>query len=175
MIQISSLHLTKEETATIRAFTKYVLEKFVKKSIQYKSLVKIHVVHENDLDNYADIDDLKKYRAWCYYDGVQNDRKVFRVMLNMKQINKKAKKPLVRMKNILIDLAHELVHVKQYMNSEIFDYVSGGVRYKGSYFDISYQENEEMYYDSPWEIEAYGREQGLYKMFVSKMRGTKKI
>ena len=175
MIQISSLHLSKSELTMIRKYAKFVLDKFVKRSTQAKSLVKIEVVHENDLEHYADIDDLRNYRAWCYYDGIHNDKKVFRVVLNVKQIRKTAKRPLVRMKNILLDLGHELVHVKQYLNCEIFDYVSGGVRYKGSYFDQSYQNSEELYYDSPWEIEAYGRESGLYKMFCSKMRGTKEI
>ena len=75
----------------------------------------------------------------------------------------------------MVDLGHELIHVKQYLNNEIFDYTDGAVRYKGSYFDSSYQDNEELYYDSPWEIEAYGREQGLFKMFVTKMRGLKKV
>ena len=68
------------------------------------------------------------------------------------------------------------MHVKQYLNGEIFDYKSGDVRYKGSYFDSSYQESEESYYDSPWEIEAYGREAGLYRMFLTKLKeeGSKK-
>lgn len=170
MIQINSIHLEKSEIAMIRTYSKYVLNKFVKPSAQYKSTIKIGIHHENDFDNYADIDDLRKYRAWCYYDGIHNDRKTFRVILNVKQINQNAKKPLTRMKNILIDLGHELVHVKQYLNNEIFDYVSGGVRYKGCYFDNTYQQSVELYYDSPWEVEAYGRELGLYKMFVQKVR-----
>ena len=66
------------------------------------------------------------------------------------------------------------MHVKQYLNSEMFDYVAGGVRYKGSYFDHSYQISEELYYDSPWEIEAYGREWGLYKMFKTKLKDEEK-
>ena len=42
--------------------------------------------------------------------------------------------------------------------------------------DSSYSENEELYYESPWEIEAYGRELGLYVMFTKKMKeeGSKK-
>lgn len=170
MIQINSYHLDKSDIAMIRKYTRYVLDKFCKKSAQYKSHIKIEIVHENDLDNYADIDDLRKYRAWCYYDGIRNDKKSFRVVLNAKQLNTRAKKPLVRMKNILTDLGHELVHVKQYLNNELFDYVSGGVKYKGSYFDYTYQQNLELYYDSPWEVEAYGREIGLYKVFVTKVK-----
>ena len=31
-------------------------------------------------------------------------------------------------------------------------------------------EDEEEYYDSPWEIEEYGREWGLYKTFCKKLK-----
>jgi hypothetical protein len=170
MIKISSYHLSKSDLSLLRKFSNFVLKKFVKNSTLNKSLVKIEVVHANDLDNSADIDDLRNYNAWCYYEGVQNDKKVFKVILNIRQVNKKAKKPLVRLKKLIVDLGHELVHVKQYMNNEIFDYVSGGVRYKGSVFDQSYQMDEQAYYESPWELEAYGREWGLYKMFSSKIK-----
>jgi len=174
MITISCYHLTKSDIFLIRKFCKFVLEKFVKTSVLNKSLIKIEIIHQNDLENHADIDDLKKFNAWVVYEGVINDKKVFKVVLNSNQINKKAKKPLTRLKKILIDLGHELVHVKQYLNSELFDYVAGGVRYKGSYFDQSYQVSEELYYESPWEVEAYGREWGLYKMFTTKLKEDKK-
>ena len=108
--------------------------------------------------------------AWCTYDNVVEGKKYFSVVLNIKQISKNGKRPETRLRKMLIDLGHELVHIKQYLNNEIFDYKSGDIRFKGSYFDSSYAENEELYYDSPWEIEAYGREQGLYAMFCSKLR-----
>lgn len=170
MIQIQNYHLPKPEVAIVKMYAKYVLDKFVKRSVQNKALVRIKIVTENDFDNYADIDDLRKYRAWCTYDGVQNDKRCFTVILNHKQVNQKAKKPLTRLKNILIDLGHELVHVKQYLNSEVFDYTSGGIRYKGSYFGAEYHNDLELYYDSPWEVESYGRELGLYRIFVEKMK-----
>jgi len=74
------------------------------------------------------------------------------------------------LKQLLIDLGHELVHVKQYLNNELFDYKSGDVRYKGLFFDASHYTEEEKYFDSPWEIEAYGREWGLYKIFCNKLK-----
>ena len=169
MIQITSLHLTKSDMALLKKYSKYVLDKFVRRSVQNKALVRVKIVHKNDFDNYADIEDLVKFRAWVTYDGVVNDKKYFTVVLNIKQFNKRAVKPHKRLKALMIDLGHELVHVKQYLNCEIFDYVAGGVRYKGSYFDQSYQQSEEGYYDSPWEIEAYGRELGLYTVFVNKV------
>lgn len=175
MLQISTKYLTKSDIAMVKKYVKFVLDKFVQKSIQSRATIKIKIVHKDDLDDSVDSDDLKRYRAWCFYDGVVNDRRTFTVVLNAQQVKSAAKRQFVRLQPLLVDLGHELIHVKQYLNNEIFDYTDGAVRYKGSYFDSSYQDNEELYYDSPWEIEAYGREQGLFKMFVTKMRGLKKV
>jgi hypothetical protein len=168
MLQISSNYVAKSDVAMIKKYARFVLDKFVKKSVQARANIKIRIVDEHDLDDSIDKEDLRKYRAWCYYDGIINEKRSFTVILNIKQI-KRSKNQLTRLSNLLIDLGHELVHIKQYLNNEIFDYVSGEIRYKGSYFDSSYHENEELYYDSPWEIEAYGRELGLYKMFCNKL------
>ena len=155
----------------VRKYAKFVLNKLVRPGVQNKSRITIKILGESEIKDAADLLDLKKYKAWCTYDGVdENGVKKFTVILDHKHLNKRAKKPLTRLKNILIDLGHELVHVKQYLNNEVFDYKDGSVRYKGIIFDGSYYEDEECYYDSPWEIEAYGREWGLYRMFCSKMK-----
>jgi len=169
MVILQTNRLNREELSMVKNYSKFVLNKFVSRSIQNKSIIKIHIVHPNDLENYADADDLKKFSAWVTYEGIQNDKKVFKVIVNQCQVNRKAKKTLVRLRKLLIDLGHELVHVKQYLNNEMFDYVAGGVRYKGSFFDHSYKNDEEAYYNSPWELEAYGRELGLYKMFKTQL------
>lgn len=175
MIQIDSPYLSKSEISLVRQYAKFVLNKFVRRSVQTKSLVKITIAKVKDFDDYADREDLMRYKAWCYYEGQKNNRRSFRVVLNANRLNSKSKADITRVKNILIDLGHELVHVKQYLNNEIFEYVSGGTRYKGSFFDNSYTNNEELYYESPWEIEAYGRELGLYNMFFNNMRGAGRI
>jgi len=70
----------------------------------------------------------------------------------------------------MLDIAHEQVHIKQYLSGELFEYAAGGVRYKGQKFDYDPEMNDEGYYNSPWEIEAYGREQGMYKMFTKMLK-----
>ena len=61
-------------------------------------------------------------------------------------------------------LAHEMVHVKQYARGEMKD------RYRPAYKQIWMGEevntNKVHYYDLPWEIEAHGREHGLFIRFV---------
>ena len=71
---------------------------------------------------------------------------------------------------LLKALAHEMVHVKQYATGELFQYSIGGAghRYQGK----KYSANME-YYDCPWEIEAYGREVGLYRLYLQQKQWFK--
>jgi hypothetical protein len=171
MISVISNHLPQKDLAMIRKYARFVLNKLVRAGVQRKSRINVRILGEQEIKDAADLLDLKKYKAWCTYDGIdEQGRKKFTVVLDHKHINKRGKKPITRLKNLLVDLGHELTHVKQYLNNEIFDYKDGGVRYKGVIFDDSYYKDEESYYDSPWEIEAYGREWGLYKMFCNQLK-----
>ena len=69
MLQISTKYLTKSDIAMVKKYVKFVLDKFVQKSIQSRATIKIKIVHKDDLDDSVDSDDLKRYRAWCFYDG----------------------------------------------------------------------------------------------------------
>ena len=53
------------------------------------------------------------------------------------------------------------MHVKQYATGQMKEYIHKPiVRYHGKYY--LEDEGEKDYWDSPWEIDAYGREYGLY-------------
>jgi|TARA_R110002153_G_C13289671_1_gene494781 hypothetical protein len=56
-------------------------------------------------------------------------------------------------------IAHELVHVKQFARGEMKDLMS--VK-KVSWNGTRYDRAETDYWDLPWEIEAHGRERGLF-------------
>lgn len=62
---------------------------------------------------------------------------------------------------LLIAIAHEMVHVKQYARGEL-KYLSSKKlqRFQGKVYNPEF-----MYWERPWEIEAFGRELGLYSMF----------
>lgn len=62
---------------------------------------------------------------------------------------------------MLLALAHEMVHVKQYARGEL-KYLSSRKlhRFQGISYSPQY-----LYWEQPWEIEAFGRELGLYRMF----------
>lgn len=71
-------------------------------------------------------------------------------------------------------LAHEMVHVKQYAKGELGkDLVvsRGGLQIQSRWMGTPWKpkSKEDGYFDSPWEIEAYGREVGLYKRWVEYM------
>ena len=69
-------------------------------------------------------------------------------------------------------LAHEMVHVKQHAKNELSSghmvASKGGVamrtKWQGKIWKPKSKENG--YWDSPWEIEAYGREVGLYQRWL---------
>jgi hypothetical protein len=55
----------------------------------------------------------------------------------------------------LYTLAHEIVHVKQFVHNEMYDYANHGkIRWKGKIIDS----NRVAYRNQPWEIEAYKKE-----------------
>ena len=68
---------------------------------------------------------------------------------------------------ILKTLAHELVHVKQYVMGEL-TWRDAGLLYKGINHD---PENLMEYFELPYEIEAYGREKGLLYGFLKVWAG----
>ena len=73
----------------------------------------------------------------------------------------------VSLRNILINLAHEMVHVKQWAKDEMYEYTNtmGLVRFKGEKIHLE----ETDYWDYPWEIEAYGKQLGLFVRFCEHM------
>jgi hypothetical protein len=75
-------------------------------------------------------------------------------------------------------LAHEMVHVKQYAKNELGKQLRvsrGGLKittqWQGN--DWNPKRKEDAYFDAPWEIEAYGREVGLYAKWVQYKKEVK--
>lgn len=66
-------------------------------------------------------------------------------------------------RKMFISLAHEMVHVKQYVKNEMRDMMRCASVTK--WYRESIDTNNTDYWDLPWEIEAFGREAGLYVRF----------
>jgi hypothetical protein len=62
------------------------------------------------------------------------------------------------LRKLLETVAHEMVHVKQYARGELYQ----GVRVNKHRWQGKWISNNVDYWDSPWEIEAHGREAGLF-------------
>ena len=174
MIRITSDYLRKSDIALLKRYCNFVMLRMLRPGVLRKANINIRILKDEDLDHKDDTLDLKEYGAWVTYDGVFEGKKRFNMVLNARRINRRAKKPIPRLKALMMDSAHELVHVKQYLANELFDYVDGKARYKGELFPLGHSDNEEAYYDSPWEIEAYGREYGMYQLFKKKLQQEQK-
>lgn len=79
--------------------------------------------------------------------------------------------PGLSRKKQLLAMAHELVHVKQF--------ALGEMRYTRSTEFIKWHKqticsDNTNYYDLPWEIEAFGREYGMYIRYVNHLSVVKK-
>lgn len=72
-------------------------------------------------------------------------------------------------KTTLITLAHEFTHVKQYAMGEKQDSLD---RTTSRWFGMHYVVDDIHYYDHPWEIEAHGREYGMYDRYVNQARAS---
>ncbi len=66
---------------------------------------------------------------------------------------------------MLLSLFHELVHIKQFIQADLtYSSSTDKYRWAGKWANF----NKCHYYDLPWEIEAHGREKGLYIRWVQK-------
>lgn len=68
---------------------------------------------------------------------------------------------------MLRSVAHEMIHVKQYITGQMVD-EEHSVIWDGVHYPVIDQEKAkyEEQKDLPWEIEAYGRERSLYNKFL---------
>ncbi len=89
-------------------------------------------------------------RAFCFFDPEEMDGVIELCPKESRVID------------IYTALAHEMVHVKQYVTGELVDTDGLNVFWKGElYKDAKSANEDEAYWNSPWEIEAYGRERGM--------------
>lgn len=168
MLTISGIEL--RDTYFLKKYAYFCLSKFISNGVLKKSIINVKFVTKDDLIDKEDRKDLRSMSAWMTYDGIINERKKFTIIMSKSAINKNGKQQITRYKNVMKYLAHELIHVKQYLLNELFAYADGKTsRYMGG----KYKESGELdwsYWDTPFEIEAYGRMEGLYQMFLQKLK-----
>jgi len=72
---------------------------------------------------------------------------------------------------ILKTLAHELVHVKQYLVGDL-TWRDKGMMWRGEMFLPEYLTEQ---LDTPYEVEAYGKEKGLFISFLLKWKEIEEV
>lgn len=133
-------NLSKKE---IRAAIKFYGKMLLSERLSDKIKVFIKCDKEEDGGSAGPIDDIRRPRE-------------FEIYVN----------PLMGKRRQLITLAHEMVHVKQFANDEL----KYNVRRKADKWQGNYISREVDYFDKPWEIEAFGRELGLYIRYMNQRK-----
>lgn len=78
----------------------------------------------------------------------------------------------LKLDTLLLTLAHEMVHLKQYATGQLYDYSRDSLRYcRWLNKKIDYTKLD--YWDYPWEIDAHGRERGLTIRFLESINNNK--
>jgi hypothetical protein len=118
-----------------------------------KQLLKNIVIHLEFMDNVIDRDSKTRIHGDCGWLDDNASPREFEIRINN----------TLKRKKTLLAIAHELVHVKQYALNEMRDRVRGPTfkTWKKEFVD----EEKVHYFDLPWEIEANGREEGLYARY----------
>lgn len=167
--------IERSDARLIKKFSRFVLSRFIKPSVFNKSIITINVIDHTSLKDKAEQKAFKKSGGWASYDGRDGEVRKFTVTMNKSVINNRAKTQVVRLKNLIKYLGHELCHVKQYMNHELFDYSDGEKsRFLGNVYTYNPDALDWTYWESPWEIEAHGRMEGFYQMFLEHLKLEKK-
>jgi len=82
------------------------------------------------------------------------------------------KTDMTRAKTIKV-LAHEMTHLKQYAKGELKDFVTPSKRHLNKWKGETVERNQ-YYWTSPWEIDAYGHEPGLWEMYNMRLKADAK-
>ncbi len=73
-------------------------------------------------------------------------------------------------RRLLLSLAHESIHIKQYATGELRYLIRGcACKWKGA----EYNDEGIPYPDLPWEVEAWDRERELFESFLEKRKASR--
>lgn len=157
MVRFCGTKLRPEDMWMMKKLAKFTMNKFITPSVQKKLSVKIRFVES--IDNWS---------GECYYLGCVDGIRRFEINISLKRMRKNGKNVLTRLLDPMKTLIHELIHVKQYANNQMFDYTNGNTKFEGKVYRREFSYNQ--YWDCPWEIEAYGRTDGVFEMFLSNIK-----
>ena len=83
---------------------------------------------------------MKGYEGTC----IDTDDREYEIEVNKNQ----------SLEDLCVTLCHEMVHVKQYVRKELFS-------------EVNFYKTREEYLNLPWEVEAYEKQEILYKKWLN--------
>ena len=119
-------------------------------------MIDIHLKHHSNEGEAKLHEDTNRYRPRAFRIYLDHHR------METNEMTGETRTDMEWFVEILKTLAHEIVHVKQYVMGEL-RWRDAGLLYKGINHD---PENLMEYFELPYEIEAYGREKGLLYGFL---------
>ena len=151
-MQIYTKGSTRKTQKIVKDLTRFCANMLMSKRMADSLLIRIEFI--KDLDNQYDGD--------CEYVDEESRPKEFLIRVN----------DALKLSKKLRTICHEMVHVKQYATGEM-KYMSRPARF--TKFQGTLYPDELEYWDSPWEIEAFGREPGLYTRWIDQRGYAKNI
>jgi hypothetical protein len=140
---------TKEQKKLAKSLAEFCLDKLI--SSRLSNTLDIRIVFKPKLYKKTD-----SYGETTYYEDSNIPPKDFLIEIDSK----------LKMRSMLETIAHELVHVKQWATGEMRETKDNFItKFKKDIINS----NKVSYWDQPWEIEAMGREEGLFIQWIEKM------
>ena len=157
VIKLHARNINLKCKAAVFAMTEYALSTLIpSKRLRDNIMIDIHMKHHSNEGEAKLHEDTNRYRPRAFRIYLDHHR------METNEFTGETRTDMEWFVEILKTLAHEIVHVKQYVLGELR---SRDVRllYKG----INHEAMNLMeYFELPYEIEAYGREKGLLYGFM---------
>ena len=159
-IKINARNIDSKLKVALYAMTEFAMAKLVPSSrLRNNVSINIHLKHHDEGGEAMLSEDANKYRP-----------RDFKIIIDHHQAEidnyNRTRNDTEWGHTILRTLAHELVHVKQYLIGDL-SWRDKGLLWKGEIFLPEYLTD---HLETPYEIEAYGREKGLLISFLMKWK-----
>ena len=157
VIKLHARNINLKCKAAVFAMTEYALSTLIpSKRLRDNIMIDIHMKHHSNEGEAKLHEDTNRYRPRAFRIYLDHPR------METNECTGETRTDREWFVEILKTLAHEIVHVKQYVLGELRSR-DVGLLYKG----INHEAMNLMeYFELPYEIEAYGREKGLLYGFM---------
>ena len=157
IVRLHSRNLNTKCKLAIYGMAEYALSTLIpSKRLRDNLMIDIHLKHHSNEGEAKLASGTNRYRPRAFKIILDHHR------METNEMTGETRTDMEWFVEILKTLAHEIVHVKQYVMGEL-RWRDAGLLYKGVNHD---PENLMEYFELPYEIEAYGREKGLLYGFL---------